>query len=325
MSKVPARVDGRFRLGNILGSGSYAVVYRAQNFLNDDVVAIKLEPLTSRPSSVEREYKILKRLGNGVGIPRVIWFGRESTYHALALELLGPSLHDIFKARNRKFSLHTVVNIGDQLLSRLEYIHSYGYIHGDIKPQNILVGLGESTQTLFVVDFGIAKMYWNAATETHIPFRRGQPLTGTPAFASINNHLGLEPGRRDDLESFSYMLIYFLLGSLPWLTSNHEKLSTSDILERKVDTTIADLCDGVPPEFANLLVYSRSLSFSEDPDYDYLRSLLRGLHTTEIGLLDFIQPNDPVIHSPTSNIHSVAEVVLLCLPKPTPVHKSTRV
>ncbi|KAG1773505.1 casein kinase I isoform delta-like protein [Suillus occidentalis] len=238
-----------------------AVVYHAWNFLNDDQVAIKLEPLTSRPSSVEHEYKILKQLGNGVGIPHVIWFGRD---------------------------LHTVVNIRDQLLSCLEYIHSYGYIHSDIKPQNILVGLGNSTQTLFVVDFGITKMYWNTATKTHIPFCRGHPLTGTPAFTSINNHLGLEPGCHDDLESFAYILIYFLLGSLPWLTSNHEKLSTFDILEHKVDTTIADLCDGSPSEFANILVYSWSLLFSEDPDYDYLRSLLRGLCTTEIGLLDFI-------------------------------------
>ncbi|KAG2058364.1 hypothetical protein BDR06DRAFT_1004548 [Suillus hirtellus] len=166
-------------------------------------------------------------------------------------------------------------------------------------------------------------MYWNAATETHILFCQGQPLTGTPAFTSINNHLGLEPSHCDDLKSFSHMLIYFLLGSLPWLTSNHKKLSTSDILKCKVDTTIADLCDGIPPEFANLLVYLWSLLFSEHPDYDYLHSLLHGLRTTEIGLLDFIQPNDPVIHSPTSNIHSVAEAVLLCLPKPIPVHKST--
>jgi hypothetical protein len=71
---------------------------------------------------VEREYKILKRLGNGVGIPHVFWFGRESTYHALALELLGPSLHDIFKTRNRQFSLHTVMNIGDHLVRHFEWV-----------------------------------------------------------------------------------------------------------------------------------------------------------------------------------------------------------
>ncbi|KAG2061506.1 kinase-like protein, partial [Suillus hirtellus] len=262
-------------------------------------------------------------LEDGVGIPHAIWFGRESMYHTLALELLGPSLHDLFKAHDRKFNLHTVVNLGEQLLSHLEHIHSYNYIHGDIKPQNVLLGLGDLSQTLFVVDFGIAKKYWNAATETHIPFRQGRCLTGMPAFASINNHLGLEPGHHDDLESLSYMLIYFMCGTLPWLTSSHEKLSSSDILERKVDTTIAVLCDGAPSEFANLLVYSRSLSFSEDPDYDYLHSLLHGLHTTETCFLDFIQPTDPVIHSPTSNIHLVAEAASLCLPKATPVCKST--
>jgi hypothetical protein len=90
-----------------------------------------------------------------------------------------------------------------------------------------------------------------------------------------------------------------------------------------VDTTIAALCDGVPSKFANLLIYSWSLSFSEDPDYDYLCSLLHGLCTTEMRPLDFIQPNDPIIHSPTSNIHLEAEAALLCLLKATPVCKLT--
>ncbi|KAG1807203.1 kinase-like domain-containing protein [Suillus variegatus] len=309
MNKVPTRVDGRFWLEDILGSGSYAVVYRTQNFLNDDLVAIKLEPLTSHPSSVECEYHILKRLEDGVGIPHAIWFSRESMYHALALELLGPSLHDLFKAHDRKFNLHTVVNLRDQLLSCLEHIHSYNYIHGDIKPQNVLLGLGNLSQTLFVINFSITKKYWNAATKTHIPFCQGRHLTGTPTFASINNHLGLEPGHCDNLESLF----------------SHEKLFSSDILECKVDTTITVLCDGVPSEFANLLVYSQSLSFSEDPDYDYLRSLLHSIHTTEICFLDFIKPNDPAIHSPTSNVHLVAEAASLCPLKATPVCKSTHV
>jgi hypothetical protein len=95
-------------------------------------------------------------------------------------------------------------------------------------------------------------------------------FTSTPAFASINNHLGVDPGRRDDLESLTYMLIYLLRGSLPWLTSDHEKLSSTSILERKVNTTIEVLCNGIPVEFASVLIYMRSLAFLEDPDYGHL-------------------------------------------------------
>ncbi|KAG1740802.1 kinase-like domain-containing protein [Suillus paluster] len=234
--KVPIRVDGRFRLGDVLGSGSYG----------------------------------------GVGIPCALWFGRESTYHALVLGLLGPSLQDLFLAHDRKFSLHTVVNLGIQLLSCLEYIHLNNYVHCDIKPQNVLVGLGHLKHTAFIIDFGIAKEYWDTATRVHIPFCQNQRLTGTPAFASINNHLGVDPGHCDDLESLTYMLIYLLCGSLPWLNSDHKKLSSSSILERKVNTIIEVLCHGIPVEFASVLIYTRSLVFSEDPDYGHLHSLLCG-------------------------------------------------
>ncbi|KAG1879435.1 hypothetical protein C8R48DRAFT_668276 [Suillus tomentosus] len=96
---VPTRVNGRFRLGDILESGSYGVVYHARNIINDDELAVKLEPLINNSSSLEQEYNILKDLEGGVGIPRAIWFGREATYDALVLDLLGPSLHDLFLAR----------------------------------------------------------------------------------------------------------------------------------------------------------------------------------------------------------------------------------
>ncbi|KAG2113214.1 kinase-like domain-containing protein [Suillus discolor] len=270
MSNVPIRVDGRFRLGDILGSGSYGVVYRARNIINDDELAVKLEPLINNSSSLEHEYHILKQLEGGVGIPRAVWFGREAAHDALVLDLLGPSLHDLFLKHNRKFSLRTILNFGDQLLLSLEHIHSRNYMHGDIKLQNVLVSHGASKNTVFIVDFSIAKEYWNSAAQSHMPFRQGRCLTGTPAFASINNHLGVVPGRRDDLESLIYMLIYFLHSSLPWLTSDNEKLSSSSILACKVDTTIKVLCLGIPSEITTMLIYSRNLAFSEDPDYDYL-------------------------------------------------------
>ncbi|KAG2034354.1 kinase-like domain-containing protein [Suillus americanus] len=263
MNKVPTRVDGRFRLGDVLGSGSCAVVYHAQNFIKDDSVAIKLEPIINRLSSV--------------------------------------------------FSLPNVVNLGNQLLSRLKYIHSHNFVHGDIKPHNILVGLDDLKHTAFIIDFGISKEYCNTSTRAHIPFRQGRCLAGTPAFASINSHLGVEPGRCDDLKSLTYTLIYFLHGSLPWLTSDHEKLSNSSMLEHKVNTTVEVLCHGIPVEFASLLIYTHSLAFSEDPDYDYLHSLLHSISDTSptpaTCLLDFSQPN-PIIHTPAfSNEQVVAEAV----------------
>ncbi|KAG1840422.1 casein kinase I isoform delta [Suillus tomentosus] len=245
-----------------------AVVYSARNIINDDHVAVKLETVVNHSSSVEREYYILKQLEGGVGIPHTFWFGRESVHHVVVLELLGPSLHQLFLANNRRFSLLNVVNLGVQLLSCLEYVHSHNYVHGNIKPQNILVGLGNSRHTAYIIDFGITKTYWNTKTSDHVPFRHGQSFSG------------VEPGRRDDLESLTYMLIYFLPGSLPWLASDDGKLSSSTILERKARTTIAEICHDISVKFANILIYTRSLAFAEDPDYDHLCSLLHDVRNS---------------------------------------------
>ncbi|KAG1859287.1 kinase-like domain-containing protein [Suillus subluteus] len=293
MNKVPIRVDGRFRLGDILGSGLYGVVYRARNILNDTDLAIKLEPLTNNPSSLEHEYHILKQLEGGVGIP---------------------------------FDLHTVVNLGDQLLSSLEYIHSHNYVHGDIKPHNVLIGRGDLGQTAFIVNFGAAREYWNTEAHTHMPFCHGRRLTGTPVFALVNNHLGVVLGHRDDLESLTYMLIYFLCGSLSWLTSDQEKFSSSSILARNVDTTIEVLCHGTPSEIATMLIYSLSLAFSEDPDYDYLQSLLDDIRATLLPSATCSLDLDGLIMDPPSSLkgHSVAPCKVDCQPKTTSLRRSTR-
>jgi len=160
------------------------------------------------------------------------------------------------------------------------------------------MGLGNLRETVFIIDFGVAKEYRNTGTGAHISFRQGQCLAGTPAFASINSHAGFELGRRDDLESLVYMLIYFLRGSLPWLTDDHKKLSNSSVLELKVNASVDCLCRETPPEIASMLVYSRVLAFSEEPDYCYLHSLLSDIRatvpTSPADSLDLTYPDDTV-------------------------------
>lgn len=192
------------------------------------------------------------------------------------------------------------------------------------------MGLHDLRHTVFIINFGIAKEYCDISTRQHVPFRHNRRLTGTPAFASINNHLGVEPGRRDDIESLTYMLIYFLRGSLPWLAGDHEKLSSSSMLERKANTTIEVLCRGIPVEFATMLIYARSLAFSEDPDYGHLHSLLHGIRATlpvpTTYSLDFCQSDDSFACPPLlSDECLVAAVVTPCLSsKAKPPCRSTR-
>jgi serine/threonine protein kinase len=131
------------------------------------------------------------------------------------------------------------------------------------------MGVGTHANVVYIIDFGLSKEFRDPRTRLHIPFGNTYGLTGTATFASIHSHLGLELGRRDDLESLAYILIYFLRGSLPWQGMDFEGFN---LAESKQNST-HNLCDGLPLELHTLLNYSRSLSFADKPDYDYLSGL----------------------------------------------------
>lgn len=258
-----------------IGSGSFGEVYIAQ-YKKGGYVAAKVENKKKCPR-IYNEYKIYKYLHNKnfkMGLPKIYGFYQTPLFNIMIMQLLGPNLEDLFNKYNRKFKLETVLLLADQLIYLLDQLHKSDFIHRDIKPNNFLIGRGTNSSQVYIMDFGLSKKYI-MEDGSHMPFKNGRSLIGTARYASINMHMGMEPSRRDDLESVGYMLMYFLKGTLPWQgikkqkDTNHIEL----IGEMKMCTNLDTLCDGVPDCFKEYINYTRNLKFEQDPDYNWLRKL----------------------------------------------------
>ncbi|CAK9301102.1 unnamed protein product [Gordionus sp. m RMFG-2023] len=321
-------VGPNYRVGKKIGCGNFGELRMGKNLYTNEHVAIKLEPVKSRAPQLHLEYRFYKMLLTTpsstssnvnqpftsvtssptviiIGVPNVYYFGPCGKYNALVMELLGPSLEDLFDVCDRKFGLKTVLSIALQLLTRIEYVHSRRLIYRDVKPENFLIGRKSSNpvtskeRVIHIIDFGLAKEYVDGETSKHIPYREHKSLTGTARYMSINTHLGREQSRRDDLEALGHMFVYFLRGSLPWqgLKADTLKERYQKIGDTKRATPLDLLCQGLPDEFATYLRYVRRLDFFETPDYVYLRSLFSEIFTRkgfkDDGIFDWTDKQSP--------------------------------
>ena len=264
---------GKYKIVKILGKGSFGKIYSAE--CDGELYALKMENTKKGFYLLENETKLLTYL-QGPRIPYVKLFTKMGFYNILIMQLLGKSLEDIrLKLPSKKFSIPCVCKLAYQFIEIIQHIHNKNYIHRDIKPENFLMGVGNNSKFVYLIDFGLAKLYRDPNTLIHVPMSPKLSITGTAKFSSINAITGYTQSRRDDLESIGYVLIYLAKGNIPWggINGKTKQEMYDRILAKKVSVSINELCNGLPKQFCDYIKYCRELAYDANPDYEYLKKL----------------------------------------------------
>jgi serine/threonine protein kinase len=258
-------IGNKYKLIKKIGSGTFGTIFEGKNVRTNEKVAIKMELISDNVKLLKNETIIYKFLHGVNGVPTVKWYGKNELYYFMVIELLGNSLQKIINV-SKKLTLKSILQIGVNIISILKNVHERGIIHRDIKPENFLLTT-TNPKKIYIIDFGLSKPY--TINGEHIDYKKKYKFMGTPDFASINAHNFLEQSRRDDLESLSYMLIYFYFGTLEWMNddiyfSNNEDeniyvKNKKELLSQNQDIPF------VLSEYHN---HIRKLEFSETPNYE---------------------------------------------------------
>ncbi|XP_044399549.1 casein kinase 1-like protein HD16 isoform X3 [Triticum aestivum] len=297
MLPVPERVEvGNspiYITGRKLGKGSSGKVYVGRRLgmpsggykgRNAIEVALKFVHRRSREGSCDPpyEWQVYHRALNGCyGIPSIHYKGCQGDYYILVMDLLGPSLWDVWHSAGQEMSVLKVACIAIDAISILEKIHSKGFIHGDVKPENFLLGQPGSAQEkkLFLINFGLASNWkWKRGSSSmHVQYdQRPDIFRGTISYASVHAHLGRTGSRRGDLESLAYTLIFLLRGSLPWQGYQGDNNSFL-VCKKKMEISPEVLCSFCPAPFKHFLELVTTMKFDEEPNYQKLVSLFDDL------------------------------------------------
>ena len=260
--------------------GSFSLIYEGINIETNERVAIKLEPRNTSTENqlLQSEIFYLYKLRHCPGIVKMITSGRTKKYNILIEPLLGGTLYSLYLDQNKNFTLKDICLISLQCISRLESVHNKGIIHCDIKPENFCVGLRDK-RIIYLIDFGISKKYRSDRTKNHIKFTVTKTMCGTARYASMNALSGLQLSRRDDLESLSYMILYFLMKKLPWqgITAKSLAIRYKKIYEKKSELEKWDKFLSLPIQIQKFIKYCRNLGFAEDPNYKMMKNFFNDL------------------------------------------------
>lgn len=271
-----------YKIERKLGKGGFGQVYVGRRLSGGSErtgpqaieVALKFEHRSSKGCNYgpPYEWQVYNTLGGSHGVPRVHFKGRQGDYYVMVMDMLGPSLWDVWNSSGQAMSTEMVACIAVESISILEKMHSRGYVHGDVKPENFLLGQPNTPdeKKLFLVDLGLATRWRDGTTGQHVEYdQRPDVFRGTVRYASVHAHLGRTGSRRDDLESLAYTLVFLLRGRLPWQGYQGDNKGFL-VCKKKMATSPEMLCCFCPPPFKQFLEMVVNMKFDEEPNYGKL-------------------------------------------------------
>ncbi|KAF8764884.1 serine/threonine-protein kinase VRK1-like isoform X2 [Argiope bruennichi] len=293
-------IKRQWKLGKSIGLGGFGEIYLASDDIKkrpglDAKYVIKVEPHTNGPlfsemhfyhrvgKSEQIEEWMRKKKLSFLGMPKFIGSGshehRGIKYRFMVMERFGEDLQKLLDRNNKVFPLKTVYTLGKMVLDILEYIHSHGYIHADVKASNLLLGYGPGKENeVYLIDFGLACRYITNGQHKELKEDRRKAHDGTIEFTSRDAHIGAH-SRRGDLEILGYNMLQWLCGRLPW----EDNLKDPESVSRQKSMYMSNISSLIkscypkraPPRgIAEYFTYVAGLTFEEEPDYKYCRNIL---------------------------------------------------
>ena len=266
-----------FNKRKIIGEGCFSKVFLGEDkYLRFKVAILQIKVEDEENFNIET-YILQKIHGKG-NFPQLYntYSDDEDKYYYLIESLMGPNLKSLYKICDKDFDFLTIINIGIDLIKNIKILHDFGFVHRDLKPDNLTFGNlcdenDDMKNEVGILDFSNSKI--NIYPNGNIKYSTKKiKCPGNKTFSSNNALNDKDVGKKDDLISIFYILIYFFRKNLPWKIkhSNGENLTKQEIIEIRNNNPIEMLCEDLPKDFIDLVQYIFNLNYKEAPDYDYI-------------------------------------------------------
>jgi serine/threonine protein kinase len=253
-------ISNKYEIIEKLNEGSFGQVFKAKHVRTGQLVAVKIERKSGN-SLLKNEAKIYQYLAKEPGFLHLKWYQTDEQYSYLVIDLLVCSLTRLVKVKGQ-IPVKNILEIGIQMIKRIETLHNKYLLHRDIKPDNFMLG---TNKQLYLIDFGLCKRYDYDGKHIEETINPNKTIIGSVNFVSLNVHKGIEPGRRDDIESCIYIILYLLQdGQLSWF--KEKDINRIAFLKEQLTNPY--------PFIKEMLANIRNLTFQEAPNYGQLINIL---------------------------------------------------